>query len=244
MARGNTDWHTVLLEGAAELGIEIGEGQLAGYRAHLELLLEHRERASLISVREPSGLAVKHYLDSLTCLLVREIAPGERVADVGSGAGFPGLVLAIARPHAHYLLIEATKKRAAFLDLAAGRLGLGNVIVLAGRAEAFGRDPEHRESYDLVVSRAVAPLPVLLEYGLPLTRVGGHFLALKGPAAREELERSDPALGDLGGRVAQTRELRLPEGAGDRILILVEKSHPTPSRYPRRPGIPSKRPIR
>jgi 16S rRNA (guanine527-N7)-methyltransferase len=243
MARGNGDWEAALIGGAAEFGIELSAGELAAYRAHLDLLLEHNERAALTSITGPAEIAIKHYLDSLTCLLVRDIGPGERVADVGSGAGFPGIVLAIARPHAHYLLVEAKQKRAVFLGLATEALGLDNVTVLPGRAEDLGRDASYRETCDLVLSRAVAPLPALLEYCVPLARVGGHVLALKGPDARRELGQSGPALDRLGASVAETRGFSLPQGAGDRVLILVEKTRPTPSGYPRRAGRPTKRPL-
>ncbi len=235
-------WRTTLLHGAAQLGLDIPDAHLTAYRTHLDLLLEHNQRASLTSVTDPAEIAVKHFLDSLACLLLRDIQPHERVADIGSGAGFPGLVLAVARP-AHYTLIEATKKRAAFLQRAITDLSLPNITVLPDRAEIIGRHPDHRESYHLSLSRAVAPLPVLLEYALPLTRIGGHFIAYKGPAADEELEKSGDALETLGGRLAHTRRLSLPRSMGDRVLVLVEKIAPTPPRYPRRPGTPAKRPL-
>ena len=232
-----------LLSGARELGIHIAEPQLFAYQTHLRLLRAHNRRAGLTAITDPVEIAIKHFLDSLTCLLARDIAPGERVADVGSGAGFPGLVLAIARPQASYTLIEATKKRTAFLRLAAEALALTNTTLLAGRAEQAGRNPDHREAYDLVLSRALAPLPVLLEYCLPLAHLGGHCLAQKGPGAEEELDHSGPALRTLGGALSEVRTFSLPRNMGARTLILVEKTAPTPARYPRRPGIPAKRPL-
>jgi 16S rRNA (guanine527-N7)-methyltransferase len=237
-------WNRAVLDGAAALGLEVGSRELAAWRMHFELVMEHRKRAALTSLSDPADIAIKHYLDSLTCLLVRDIAPDERVADIGSGAGFPGLVLAIARRHASYVLAEATRKRAAFLEIAVSALGLENVTVAAARAEEMGRDPEHRERYDLVLSRAVAPLPVLLEYCLPLVRLGGQFLAQKGPEAPNELEEAGRTLAALGGRVGRTQSLTLPQQRGERVLILVEKAEATPPRYPRRPGIPAKRPLR
>jgi 16S rRNA (guanine527-N7)-methyltransferase len=238
------DWARTLVEGAAALGIEIGDEDLSAYRTHFELLVEHNERAALTSLKDPAEVAIKHYLDSLTCLLVCDLSAGERVADIGSGAGFPGLVLAIARRAPSFVLVESTRKRTVFLRLAVDALGLENVAVVSARAEEIGRRQEHRERHDLVLSRAVAPLPVLLEYCLPLVRVGGRFLAQKGPAAREELEQAGGALSALGGRVEHVRLLSLPRRAGDRALILVEKVETTPSRYPRRPGIPARRPLR
>jgi 16S rRNA (guanine527-N7)-methyltransferase len=240
----DAEWRTALLQGASHLGIDIPEAHLRAYSTHRHLLLAHNQRAGLTTIADPIEIAIKHYLDSLTCLLLRDIAPGERVADVGSGAGFPGLILAVARPSAAYTLIESTGKRAAFLELAAGRLPIPHLNVVPARAERAGRDPDLRGTFDLVLSRAVAPLPVLLEYCLPLARVGGHFLAQKGPDAQQELHRSAPALDTLGGSVTRTRHLTLPLAMGDRTLILVEKTAPTADRYPRRPGIPAKRPLR
>jgi 16S rRNA (guanine527-N7)-methyltransferase len=238
------EWQDSLAGGAAELGLQIDEEQRAAYRLHFELLLAHNERAALTSLSDPGDIAVRHYLDSLTCLLARDIGPGERVADVGSGAGFPGIVLAVARPDASYQLIESTRKRAAFLRTAVQALGLHYVSITAARAEETGQDPDHRECYDLVLSRAVAPLPVLLEYCLPLLRVGGQFLGQKGPEAQKELDHSGPALSALGGQVGQLRSLSLPRQAGRRVLIVIEKTEPTPAKFPRRPGIPAKRPLK
>lgn len=243
MRERGQDYNEALLDGARELGLQIAESQLAAYRTHLQLLFEHNRRAGLTTISDPAEVAIKHFLDSLTCLLARDIAAGERVADVGSGAGFPGLVLAVARPQGSYTLIEATKKRTAFLKLAVEALALTNTTLLAGRAEQAGRNPDHREAYGLVVSRALAPLPVLLEYCLPLANVGGHCLAQKGPEAKEELEGSGRALRILGGSILEVRSLTLPREMGRRNLILVEKTAPTPARYPRRPGMPAKRPL-
>jgi len=238
-----SSWQRALLSGAAELGLSISAAQLAAYTQHLDLLLSHKVRAGLTAITEPEAIAIKHFLDSLTCLLVRDIGPGERVADIGSGGGFPGLVLAIARPAASYVLMESVRKRAAFLELAAQELPVRDVTVLTSRAEQAGQDPAHRESYDLVLSRAVASLPVLLEYCLPLVRVGGQTIAYKGPDAEEEIGRSQSALTALGGRLGATHRLSLPLQMGDRVLVVVEKAAPTPPSYPRRPDLPAKRPL-
>jgi len=240
----NSDlWSRALLAGAAALGLDIAAPTLARCRAHLDLLLLHNPRAGLTSLTDPVEIAIKHYLDSLSCLLLRDIAPDEEVADLGSGAGFPGLVLAIARPGASYTLVDASAKRTAFLRTAATALGLADVEVVTARAEDFSRRPDHRECYHLVLSRAVAPLPVLLEYCLPATRLHGHTLAMKGPEAEAELAASTHALALLGGRLAATRHLDLPQHLGARTLLLFEKITPTPDRYPRRAGIPAKRPL-
>jgi 16S rRNA (guanine527-N7)-methyltransferase len=236
-------WRRALLDGAADLGISIPPEWADAFRTHFEMLLLHNPRAGLTTITDPVEIAVKHFLDSLAGLLVREIRDGERVADVGSGGGFPGAVFAAALPQARYTLIESNRRRAAFLRALVDALGLENTAVIAERAEQTGRDPGHRGSYDLVLSRAVAPLRVLLEYCLPLAAVGGHMLAYKGPEAESEVTESADALSALGGRVTELRGLSLPQHMGERVLVLIQKTAPTPDRYPRRPGTPAKRPL-
>jgi len=243
LAAPAAEWPDLLRRGAEQLGLEVSQAEIRSLGLYLDLLLEHNRRAGLTAITDPADIALKHFLDSLTCLLAHDIAAGERVADVGSGAGLPGLVLAIARPQASYTLIESSARRAAFLRLAARELRLANVAVAHGRAEELGRQPEHRERYDLVVGRAVAPLPVLLEYCLPLARVDGRVIAQKGPAGESELARAGGALATLGGRLTDLHRLELPQGAGARLLVVVQKAAATPDKYPRRPGIPAKRPL-
>jgi 16S rRNA (guanine527-N7)-methyltransferase len=238
-----TRFRSTLTSTAPDLSLEIAPSHLDAFAAHYALLLAHQAEAGLTSLTDPTEVAIKHFLDSLTCLLIRDIAPAESVADIGSGGGFPGLVLAVARPEARYTLIESNRKRAAFLEEAVKALHLDNTTVLTERAETAGRHPDHRDAYHLILSRAVAPLSVALEYALPLARVGGHCLAMKGPHAPDEIAKSDRALSELHGRIAKTKDLFLPHSMGNRTLLLIEKTAPTPDRYPRRPGIPAKRPL-
>lgn len=243
MDAAEKQFRAAIVSGADELGVAVTEAEFNSYAAYFTLLLARRPAADLTSLTDPAGIAIKHFLDSLTCLLVREIAVGERVADIGSGGGFPGLVLAIARPEGSYTLIESNQKRAYFLEEVVHALHLDHVGIVRARAEDVGRDSVHREGYDLALSRAVAPLPVSLEYCLPLTRVGGKCLAMKGPQADREIERSSHALAELRARIIETRQLALPQGMGARTLLLIQKEAPTPERYPRRRGIPAKRPL-
>jgi len=236
-------WHRALLDGAAGLGISIPPECADAFRTHFEMLVLHNPRAGLTSITDPVEIAIKHFLDSLAGLLVRGIRAGERVADVGSGGGFPGAVFAVARPQARYTLIESNQRRAAFLRALVDALALKNTAVIGERAERVGRDPDHRGSYDLVLSRAVAPLPVVLEYCLPLAVAGGHVLSYKGPEAENEVTESADALSALGGRVTELRRLSLPQRMGERVLVLIQKVSPTPDRYPRGPGTPAKRPL-
>ena len=236
-------WQDALLAGAAALDIAIPEAEITLFQRHFELLMRHNERAGLTTISDPAEIAIKHFLDSLTGLLAREIRSGERVSDIGSGGGFPGVVLAAVKPGAEFVLIESSRRRAAFLRTVLQELGLLNAAVIVARAEEAGQRSEHREAYDLVVSRAVAPLPVLIEYCLPLARVGGQMLAYKGPEGVGEMAQSARALEILGGRFADEKQLSLPLGMGERTLLLIDKVAPTPARYPRRPGMPAKRPL-
>ena len=200
------------------------------------------ERVNLTAISDAAGMAVKHVADSLLALSVGHWPVGARVADVGTGGGLPGVVLAAVRPDLRIVLIDAVAKKLAALEGILLELELG-VETVHGRAEDVGRSPAHRERYDVVTARAVARLPVLLELCLPLLRVGGWFVALKGPEARPEIDEARAALAVLGGTLAEVREVNLPFDAGARTLIAIEKSGPTPAAYPRRAGIPAKNPI-
>jgi 16S rRNA (guanine527-N7)-methyltransferase len=165
-----------------------------------------------------------------------------RVIDIGTGAGLPGIPLKIAWPDIELVLLESVGKKCRFLEEAVRSLGFGGVEVVEGRAEEAGHEPRYRESFDLVIARAVAPLPVLLEYSLPLLRVGGHLAATKGSAAISEIDASEAALGMLGGRLIDNVPFS-PPGGMRQTVVVVEKIAPTPDAYPRRSGMPSKRPI-
>lgn len=234
-----------LIAGARELGIALTAEQLARFELYYEHLVAWNSRVNLTAITDYHEVQVKHFLDSLTCLLaLGEVKPGERLIDVGSGAGFPGLVLAIACPELEVTLLEATGKKAAFLKDVVSRLGLSEVRIVNARAEEAGRDPAHREAYDWAVARAVAALPELVEYLLPLCRVGGGCVAQKGSDIVGEIAMSATAIDILGGRLKRTILVQLP-GLGElRTLVVISKVAPTPSAYPRRPGVPHKRPIR
>lgn len=235
----------LLREEAAAWGVALDEGQLARFARFLDLLAAEAGRFNLTAIRDPGEIVRKHFLDSLAGarLMEAESAFPRRLIDVGSGAGFPGLPLKIARPELEVTLVEKNRKKAAFLRRAVAALELAGVRVLAVRAEEAGRDPEHRERYEYAAARAVAEIKVLAEYCLPLVRPGGLFLAYKGPDVGDELARAGGALRALNGRVRETLEFALPAGGERRTLVVVVKTGPTPGRYPRRPGIPARRPL-
>jgi 16S rRNA (guanine527-N7)-methyltransferase len=225
------------------VGLELTPEQLAALSAYAALLREWNERFNLTSITDEEGMRVKHFLDSLTVLKALP-AGALRVADVGTGAGFPGLPLKIARPELRLTLIEATGKKVTFLEAVVVALKLRDVTVVKARAEEVGQDPLHREQYDWVLARAVAELPVLLEYTLPLARVGGGVVAQKGENAAAEAEAARGAARSLGGRLRSLVPIHLPGLAELRYLVVYDKVAATPKPYPRRPGVPSKAPIR
>ncbi len=210
-------------------------GQLRKYAA---LLQEWGSRMNLTAITEEGEVVAKHFYD---CLLPSQAVPlaGRRAADLGSGAGFPGLVWAIAFPAGSFVLIEATAKKGLFLKAAIRELGLRNAAVAVARAESYG----HRESFDLVASRAFGPLSPYLEVAAPLAKVGGLVLAMKGPKGKEELAQSGAALHELSLRAAIIQEKELPGGEGSRVNIFFRKEAPTPKAYPRPWGVIAKKPL-
>ncbi len=232
-----------LIGGAAELGIELRQNQLDLYREFYRMVIETNKGINLTAIVEEREFAVKHLVDSLTCLGAVSIKTGAGILDVGAGAGFPGIPLAIYRPDLVLTMIEATEKRVRFLNEVIHRLGLKSVDAVHMRAEDFSRKKIFRENYDLVVSRAVAPLAVLAEYCLPPLRMHGFFIAMKGPHAGREIETAQNALTILGGVVKKTVNINLPYLGDERKLVVIKKLKTTPPVYPRRPGIPTKNPL-
>lgn len=238
-----TLWLAELQRDAQELGIVLDEGSSLLMVGHLAEVFAENARAGLTSIEDPVEAIDKHILDSLSVLKACTLVPGLSMADIGSGAGYPGLPLHIAVGSGRTVLIEASRRKADFLEATVERLGLTGVEVLWQRAEQVGQDMSWREGMDLVVSRAVAELRILVELSLPLLKDGGRFVALKGPDVGDEAERALTALEAVGGRIERTMRLALPHARGDRTLIIIEKTQATDKRYPRRPGIPEKRPL-
>ncbi len=223
--------------------VELSPAQLAQFERLTALLLEWNGRMSLTAIAEPSQIERLHYLDSLSLAQVESQWRGQRLIDVGTGAGFPGLALAIAFPQLRLTLLDSTAKKLRFVDAAADELGLGNVRTLHARAEDAGRQAPHRESYDIVVARAVTRLPTLIEYCLPLAEPGGKVIAMKGASAFDETAQAANAITRLGGELFSIDEVQLPGLDKPRYLVVIDKIEPTPRRFPRRAGIPSRQPI-
>ena len=225
------------------LGLQLTASQIRAFGIYARELEEWNRRVNLTAITDPADIEMKHFLDSLSCLLAHRPGSGSRVVDVGTGAGFPGIPLKIVYPGIRLTLVEATEKKADFLRHIAVALRLEGVTVLGERAEALGQNPHHREQYDWALARAVAEMRTLAEYLLPLCRIGGRCLAQKGESAPQEVTGAQHAIHLLGGRIVQIMPVELPTVAETRYLVNLEKVAATPPKYPRRPGIPSKRPL-
>ena len=234
----------LLQAGAKEWGLTLTPRQLEAFELYYQQLIVWNERVNLTAITDYEEVQVKHFLDSLSCLQVLSTtSPQARCIDIGAGAGFPGLPLKVVRPQLRLTLLEATRKKVLFLEHMVKELGLREVEIVRERAEELGREPDHREGYDVAVARAVAGLPVLVEYALPLLKMGGIFLAQKGMEIEEEVQAARPAMEVLGGLLKEVRAVQLPGLDSPRHLVVVDKVASTPQKYPRRVGIPAKRPL-
>lgn len=222
-----------LAAGLTALGLSPAPAALDQLGRYCDLLLEKNQVMNLTAVTEPAQVVRRHFLDSAALLPTRALQ-GKTVVDVGTGAGFPGLVLAILDPSAHITLLDSQGKRLDWLAEVVGELGLDNVTILQGRAEELGLDKEQRERYDTAVSRAVAALPVLAELCLPLVKPGGLFLAMKSNKTDEEIEAAAPIIQTLGGEPPFVMDYRLPGSETYQRIVTVLKARPTPPGYPRR----------
>ncbi|WKZ37641.1 MAG: 16S rRNA (guanine(527)-N(7))-methyltransferase RsmG [Anaerolineales bacterium] len=206
-------------------------------------LVEWNQKFNLTAIRDVESIRTKHFLDSYSCVLAWKGTPPHRLVDVGTGAGFPGIPLKIIYPTMRVTLVESVGKKAMFCQHIVSKLGLEDVDVIHARAETLGQDPNHRETYDYAVARAVANLNILSEYLLPLVKVGGSVLAQKGESGPAEAQSAEKAMKLLGGKLKQLIPVHLPGVADDRYLVLVDKVAATPPKYPRKAGIPMKTPL-
>jgi 16S rRNA (guanine527-N7)-methyltransferase len=233
----------VLQEGAEKLlCFQLTRAQLEAFHWYRSELLSWNERFNLTAITDPFLIESKHFLDSMSCLIAMKPA-GEDVIDVGTGAGFPGLPLKIVCPQMKLTLVEATEKKVQFCRHVADSLGMEDVKVIHARAEELGQQTDHRGRHHFALARAVAPLPVLLEYLLPLLPVGGRVVAQKGETAPAESQAAEQALKILGGKIGKLIPVDLPRVAERRYLVVVDKVSETPAKYPRRSGIPSMHPL-
>lgn len=236
-----------LNEGARRLGLALTGEQVRQFQAYHESLIEWNSRVNLTGITDGEEVQVRHFLDSLTITLALEGLPwaggGFALLDIGSGAGLPGIPLRIACPAARLVLVDSVAKKTAFLRHIVAELALPGVEVVTRRAEEMAHQAEYRESFELVVCRAVGGLATVAELTLPFCRVGGVAVAPKKGGIEAELAAAGPAMALLGGRLRGVREVNL-EGLEQHVLVIMEKTAATPAAYPRRPGIPAKRPLR
>jgi len=224
------------------LGIQLSASQINALEVYEQELLEWNARLNLTAIRDAHQIRIKHFLDSLTCLSVMR-GPCERVIDVGTGAGFPGIPIKIIYPAIQLSLVESVGKKADFCRHLVEALHLEGVQIIQERAETVGQFSAHRQKYDWALARAVAVMPVLVEYLLPLVRVGGAMLAMKGESAPAETQQADYAIRLLGGHLRKLIPVTLPSVVEERYLVVVDKVVATPDAYPRRVGLPAKRPL-
>lgn len=226
-----------------EKGIALSDRQFEQFAIYFQTLVEWNEKINLTALTSEADVYLKHFYDSISAAFYYDFNQVTHVCDVGAGAGFPSIPLKICFPHLHITIVDSLKKRIGFLNHLAEQLHIENVSFYHSRAEDFGRDASFRESFDMVMARAVARMSVLSELCLPLCKIGGVFIAMKGAQANEELAGADKAVTFLGGKTTTVRTFSLPQEDSERSIIMVNKKNKTPKKYPRKPGTPNKDPI-
>ena len=235
------DFKEKMIINVDKLGITLSEIQLKQFYNYMNLLIEWNKKINLTAITEPNEIILKHFVDSLT--ISKYISDGTRVVDVGTGAGFPGIPLKIYRQDIEITLLDSLQKRINFLDEVIRELNLEKIETVHSRVEDFGKDKKYREKFDISTSRAVANLATLSEYLLPLVKIGGKVISMKGSLIEEELENSKNAIKILGGGIERVDEFDLPNSDISRNIILIDKIKETPNKYPRKAGEPSKKPL-
>ena len=226
---------------AKKIDVILDEEQIQKFYKYMELLLEWNEKINLTAIVEPRDVILKHFVDSLT--ICKELQKNKTLADIGTGAGFPGIPVKILRPDLDITLIDSLNKRVNFLTMVIEALKLEKIVALHGRIEDFGKNKKYREKFDYVTSRAVANLSTLSEYMIPLVKIGGKCICMKGSNIDEELKNAEKAIKTLGGKIEKVDTFLLPDTDMGRNIILIKKEKATPNKYPRKAGTPAKEPI-
>ena len=226
------------------LGLPADEQTVNKYQQYMEGVLDWNEKVNLTNITDPEEFVIKHFIDSIICACYPEFEEAQKIIDVGTGGGFPGIPLALAAPDKEFVLMDSLNKRLKIIDELCGQIGIGNVTTVHARAEELAKNKAYREQYDLCVSRAVANMAVLAEYCLPFIKVDGCLMAYKGPDAEREVEEARKALYLLGGQVEEIREGNLKEFGIDHKVVIIKKVKNTPSKFPRKAGTPAKEPLK
>ena len=238
----NTVFKNKITDLSKKINIDLTEKQIYNFYDYMNLLLEWNEKVNLTAITEMDDIILKHFIDSITIL--KYLKEDDRIIDVGTGAGFPGIPIAIINSSFNITLLDSLNKRIMFLDEVCKKLELKNVKTIHSRAEDFGQDKNKRGKYDIAVSRAVANLATLSEYLLPLIKVGGTCICMKGPDAEKEIEDAKFAIKELGGKIEKVEKFMLPDSDMERNIVLIKKMKETPKKYPRKAGTPSKQPLK
>ncbi|MBS4534954.1 16S rRNA (guanine(527)-N(7))-methyltransferase RsmG [Clostridium sp. D2Q-14] len=232
-----------LIKGLSKLDINLKSQSIDDFIAYKELLKEWNEKINITAIKEDSEIDIKHFLDSLTILKTGYVKDGLKIIDIGTGGGFPGIPIKIANKSTEVVLLDSLNKRIKFLHEVINEIGLNNIKAIHGRAEDYGKNEEYREQFDLAVSRAVAPLNVLLEYCIPFVKVGGYFIAMKGTQLNNEVEESEKSLKIMGGIIENRFDIKLPFSDIVHKLLVIKKIFKTPTKYPRKAGKPKQKPL-
>lgn len=227
-----------------EHGIELTNHQLEQFQKYFKILVEWNEKMNLTAITDIEGVYLKHFYDSISAAFYYDFSKVDTVCDVGAGAGFPSIPIKICFPHLHVTIVDSLNKRITFLNYLSEQLNLTNVEFVHARAEDFGQNQKYREKFDVVTARAVARLSVLSELCLPLVKQGGQFVSLKAAAGKEELQEAKKAIETLGGALKEQFNYKLPIEESERTLFVFDKIKKTPKKYPRKPGVPNKTPIK
>lgn len=233
----------ILREEALKFNINLTDKMLENFSVYTDMLLEYNSFMNLTAITDPYEVKIKHYLDSITLLCEDKLKSGDSVIDIGAGAGFPSLPNAIVRDDVNFTMLDSLGKRVNFLNDVVSKLNLANAKAVHMRAEDGGRDKSMREKYDVAVARAVADLAVLAEYALPFVKVGGYFLAMKGTAPVDEIDRAKKSIKTLGGQIEKVSEVKIEPLSLNHTIVVIKKNSKTPSQYPRKAGTPSKNPL-
>ena len=235
------EFSNLMKEYGKEIQIKFTEEQLQKFYEYMNRLIEWNKKINLTAIIEPKEIILKHFIDSLTIL--KYVNDNEKMLDVGTGAGFPGIPIKIMNENIEITLLDSLNKRINFLNEAINKLELKNISAIHSRIEDYGKNNKYREKYDIVTSRAVANLATLSEYMLPMLKIKGKSICMKGSDIKEEVKNSKRAIDILGGEIVNIEELVLPKSDNRRNLIIIEKKKNTPLKYPRKAGIPSKEPL-